>query len=149
MTEDSSGAVQLAEGVDGVGANAGAVEDERNRVAGMDDVGIRRRRVVAGHAHDRPIGRQVAENGVERLDRPLLDRRVLRVPGHVGRFQVREDERVALVEPLEAELGAGTQIGRRVTRLGDVARLEPDRPRQAEEEPRVAEEALHASRGAP
>ena len=54
---------------------------------------------------------------------------------------MREDERIALVEPLEAELDAGTQIGRRVSRLGDVARLEPDRPRQSEEEPRVAEEA--------
>ena len=51
-----------------------------------------------------PVGRQVAEHRVESLDRLLLDLGILRVSRHVGGFQVREDERVPLVESLEPEL---------------------------------------------
>ena len=71
--------------------------------------------------------------------------RILRVAGEIGRLEVREDESVALVEPLAGQLHAGAQVRGRVTGLGDVARLEADRARETEQELRVAEEApVHA-----
>ena len=97
--------------------------------------------MVAGDADDRPAGRQVAELRVQRLDRALLDLRVLRVARQVGRLQVREDERVAVVELLASQLQAGAQVGRCVAGLWNVPRLQADRPREAEQELRVAEEA--------
>ena len=79
LAEDPGRAVELTEGAGRVGANTGAAEDERDRVAGVDDLGGGGRAVVPRHADDRAVGRQVEQLGVELLDRPLLDPRVLRV----------------------------------------------------------------------
>ncbi len=64
----------------------------------------------------RSVGRS-SELGVQLLDRPLLDARVLGVAGLVRRLQVDEDEGVAGFEPLVREREAAAQVGRVVGRL--------------------------------
>jgi len=73
---------------------------ERHGIAGVDHVRRSRRRVIAGDAHDRPLGRQIRELGIEFLDRALLLLRVLRVPGLVCALVVDVNEGVARIQPL-------------------------------------------------
>ena len=56
--------------------------------------------MIAGDAHDRPLGRQIRELGVELLDRALLLLRVLGVPGLVYALVVDVHEGVARIQPL-------------------------------------------------
>src|ERR1700737_1625245 len=100
LAEDPVGAVELAETLDAVGANRRAREQERHWIPGVDHVGVSGRRVIAGHADDRPLGRQRCELFVERLDRLLFDLRIFRMTGQISRFEVREHERIARGEPL-------------------------------------------------
>ena len=86
--EDAAGAVELAEAFDRVRSNSRAGEQERHGVARVDDVSVGGRRMIAGHAHDRALGRERAKLGVQRLDRALLLGRILRVSSLVGRLEM-------------------------------------------------------------
>ena len=131
VPEDAAGAVELAERFDRVGPHSRAGEQKWHGVARVDDIGVRGRRVIAGHAHDRAIGGQRAELGVQRFDRALLDGRILRVARLVSRFQMREDERVPGVEAVCDLTDSDAEVGWCVIGLRSVDRIEPDRAGEA------------------
>ena len=96
--------------------------------------------MVAGHADDRAVGREVEKLRVQLLDRPLLDAGVLRVAGLVCRLQVDEDEGVAGFEPFVREREAAAQVGRMVGRLRRGDRVEADRGGETAEERGLGDE---------
>jgi hypothetical protein len=89
----------------------------------MDHIGRRGRRVVAGDADDRPIGRQPCERTVDRLDHLLLLARILRMSGGVRALHVTQHERITGVEPFPREADTAAQVRRGVVRLALVACL--------------------------
>jgi hypothetical protein len=140
LAENSLGALELAEALDPVRAHSRSSHQQRHRIAGMDHVRRRGGGVVAGDAHDCPVGRQVGERRVEPLDRRLLDRRILRVAGGVGRLLVAEDEGVAGVQPLPGQLDAPAHVRNGIVGLGRLDRLQPEGLSQAAQEGRVGRE---------
>src|SRR5438874_8969225 len=134
VPEDPFGAGRLAELRDSIGAHPRTRDDERHRIARVDDVGIGGRGMIAGEADDHTVGRQIAERTVECLDHGLLPPRVLRVAGGVGALHVAEHEGVAGGEPLARKLDSPEQVGGCVIRLRFLSRLEADGAGQTAEE---------------
>jgi hypothetical protein len=111
---------RLPERRDPVRARRTAGRHERRGVAGVQHPADRRRRVVAGHGHDRPVGEveQPRQAGVEGFQHVPLGVRRLGVPGLVGRLSVHVHERRPGVE----QVGAGGDAGRHVRREVGIGR---------------------------
>ena len=96
--------------------------------------------MVASHAHDRAVRRQLVQRGVQRLEHRLLLKRILRVAGRVGAFLMDEDERVSRIEPLASERDSPAEVVGRVLGLRSLDRLERNGAREAAQKRRLGRE---------
>ncbi len=143
-----AGTGRLAELPHGVGAHAWPGHDERDRIAGMDHLGRGRGRVVAGHADDRAVVRQVFESSVEGLDHLQLFARILCVPRGVRALHVAQDERVTGLEPFARDRDPAAQVRCGVVGFAFLTCVEAHGKRQAAQECGARDEGARAARGA-